>query len=54
VGSERFLTGTVDEVRVYDRALTQAEIPKDMETLGKYAVSPSRKLSVCWGEVKQK
>jgi hypothetical protein len=54
VGNERFLTGTVDEVRMYDRALTQAEIQKDMETFGKYAVSPSGKLAVCWGEVKQK
>jgi hypothetical protein len=54
IGSERFLTGTVDEVRVYNRALTQAEIQKDMETFGKYAVSPSGKLSACWGEVKQK
>ena len=53
VGSERFLTGTVDEVRVYNRALTQEEIQKDMETFGKFAVSPSGKLSVCWGGVKQ-
>lgn len=54
LGNQRFLTGTVDEVRLYNRALTQAEIQKDMETFGKYAVSPSGKLSVCWGEVKQK
>ena len=50
---ERSLTGTIDEVRVYDRGLTQAEIQKDMETFGKFAVSPSGKLAVCWGKVKE-
>jgi hypothetical protein len=52
LAGERFLTGTVDEVRVYNRALTQAEIRKDMETFGALSVSTSESLSICWGEVK--
>lgn len=52
-GSERFLTGVVDEVRIYDRALSESEIKKDMETLGGLAVSPSGKLATLWGEVRQ-
>jgi len=52
-GSERFLKGIVDEVRIYDRALSESEIKKDMETLGGLSVSPSGKLAVLWGEVRQ-
>ena len=51
-GNERFLIGTVDEVRIYNRALTQAEIKIDMVTFGSTAVSPSEKLAVCWGGVR--
>jgi len=51
---ERFLTGTVDEVRVYNRALTQAEIKKDMQTFGALDVSPLQNLAICWGEVKRR
>lgn len=53
MGSSRFLVGTVDEVRVYNRALTREEIREDMETLGSAYVSPSGTLAVCWGKVKQ-
>lgn len=52
-GDHRFLVGTVDEVRVYNRALTQEEIQKDMETFGGVYVSTSDALAVCWGEVKK-
>jgi len=51
-GGERFLTGIVDEVRIYNRALTQAEVKKDMQTFGPLAVNPLKKLAICWGEVK--
>ena len=53
LASERFLTGVVDEVRIYNRALTQAEIKKDMQSFGPLAVSPSGNLAICWGEVKR-
>jgi len=52
-GSERFLSAAVDEVRIYNRALTQSEIQKDMKTFGVYAVSPSEKLVIRWGEIKR-
>ena len=52
---ERFLTGNVDEVRVYNRALTQAEIKKDMQTFGALDVSSTlQNLAICWGEVKRR
>jgi hypothetical protein len=52
-GSERFLQGVVDEVRLYNRALSEAEVKKDMETLGSLSVSVPGKLAVCWGTVKK-
>jgi hypothetical protein len=52
-GGERFLTGVVDEVMIYSRALSKAEINEDMETLGRLSVSPSGKLATSWGEVRQ-
>ena len=52
MGELRFFTGTVDEVRIYNRALTQKEIQKDMETFDGSSVSPSGKLAVCWGKLK--
>lgn len=52
-GSERFLKGAVDEVRIYTRTLSEAEIVKDMETLGGFAISASGKLAISWGQVKQ-
>lgn len=53
LGGERFLTGTVDEVRIYNRALTQDEVKNDMASFGKLAVSPLQKLATCWGDVKK-
>jgi hypothetical protein len=52
-GGERFLTGLVDEVRIYNRALTQGEVKSDMNTFGPLAVDPLKKLAICWGEVKR-
>ncbi len=53
-GTERFLQGAVDEIRLYNRALSEAEIKKDMNTFGKISVSPLKNLTVCWGDVKKK
>ena len=50
-GGERFLIAAVDEVRLYNRALTEEEIKTDMETSG-LSVSPAEKMAICWGEVK--
>lgn len=51
-GSERFLKGVVDEVRIYDRALSEDEVKNDMETLGGFSVSPLNKLATSWGKIK--
>jgi hypothetical protein len=51
-GDQRFLQGTVDEVRIYNRALSEAEIKKDMNTFGGFSVSSLGKLAVCWGTLR--
>lgn len=53
LGGERFLTGIVDEVRIYNRALTKDEVKKDMETFGNVSVDPLQKLATCWANVKK-
>jgi hypothetical protein len=52
-GNQRFLIATVDEVRIYNRGLTEEEIQRDMETSGILAVSSSGALATRWGEVKR-
>jgi len=50
--SVRFLKGSVDEVRIYSRALSEAEVKKDKETFGPSAVSKAGKLAVTWGRIR--
>jgi len=47
---ERFCPATVDEFRIYTRALTEVEIQQNLESGA--AVESSGKLSVMWGELK--
>ncbi len=49
-GSQRFLGGALDEIKVYNYALTPEEILKDMEN--PTAVDAQAKLSVAWGAIK--
>lgn len=51
-GSE-FFAGIIDEVAIYNRALSLEEIKRDMEAVGGAAVAPSGKLALTWGEVKK-
>jgi len=44
--------GIVDEVRVYDRALSEAEIYHNYVTTTQLAIDPSSKLAVTWGFIK--
>jgi len=44
--------GVIDEVRVYNRALSEAEITRNMNSTG-LAVDFKGKLSLSWGEIKQ-
>jgi len=57
IGSEhdgRWLIGKVDEVRVYNRVLTEAEIANNFTVKSnKLAVEPSGKLATCWGVIKK-
>jgi len=52
-GTGRFMIGAIDEVKVYNYALSLDEIKKDMENpFGSSAVSPSNKLTGTWGSLK--
>ena len=45
--------GTIDEVRVYNRALSEAEVGQNAAaTTGPTAVNPTEKLSLTWGDIK--
>ncbi len=45
--------GVIDDVQVWDRAITQDEILQSMENLEVTAVDASGKLSTAWGEIKR-
>ena len=47
-----YLIGAMDEVRVYSRALTEAEIRQNFASQGVTAVHPTGKLSLTWGKLK--
>ena len=44
-------TGLLDEVRLYNRALSEKEVANNMEAEG-LAVEPAGKLSLTWGQIK--
>ena len=46
-------TGVIDEVCVWDRVLTKAEIKSNMEGLPGLAVSPRGCLTAAWGDIKK-
>ena len=50
--SQRFLTGALDEVKVYNYALTKDELLQDMETPVPSAVDAHDKLATFWGRLK--
>ena len=52
-GTARFIIGALDEVKVYNYALSNDEINKDMENpFSSTAVSPGGKLAVTWSMIK--
>jgi hypothetical protein len=55
-GTGRFLLGSIDEVKVYNYALSAAEIKADMDNPSPVATSvdPKSKLAVTWGSLKQR
>jgi len=51
-GTQRFLIGALDEVRIYNYALSEAELVRDMES-PVAAVEPIGKLATTWGSIKE-
>jgi hypothetical protein len=49
-----YFKGIVDEVAVYSRALTEAEVKQDMEKGIVFAVCHSCKLATTWGQVRSR
>ncbi len=50
-----YFTGIIDEVKIYDRALSEAEIQQNYgATHNTMAVEPADKLAVTWGKIKVK
>lgn len=53
-GIENF-KGVIDEVALYNRALTEKELKLDMEKgILSAAVEPRRKLAITWAEIKSR
>jgi hypothetical protein len=50
--SDRRYNGIIDEIRLYNRALSEAEIRQNMNAQGFAVIAPTRKLAISWGEVK--
>ena len=51
-GSQRFLTGALDEIKVYNYALTKAELLADMAAPVTLHVDPVDKLATVWSRLK--
>ena len=49
---ERFFPGIIDEVRIYDRPLTEAEVTRNFESKIGLSVDAAEKLPVVWGTLK--
>ena len=49
--TRRYFEGLIDEVGIYNRALTEDEIEQNFNSKG-LAVSPQKKLAIAWGEIK--
>jgi hypothetical protein len=49
-----FVNGTIDEIGIYGRALTDTEIEANYKAISpKAAVRPAGKVSTCWGKIKK-
>ena len=49
---ERFFPGVIDEVRIYDRPLTAAEVTRNFESKIGLSVQPAEKLPIVWATLK--
>jgi len=46
--------GPIDEVRVYNRALSEDEVVQNMNAEGMAVVNPAEKLAFTWGKIKRR
>ena len=51
-GSQRFVNGALDEIKIYNYALTKEELLTDMENPNAAAVLPQDKLTTTWARIK--
>ncbi len=47
-----FFDGIIDELRLYNRGFSKAEIQRNYKATSNAAVKPAGKLSTCWGKIK--
>jgi len=47
-----YFNGIIDEVRIYNRALSEAEVRKNFTSSGLAVASPDEKLTLTWGKIK--
>ena len=53
-GTQRFLKGAMDEIKMYNYALTEGELRDDMENPLLLAVDPKGKLTTTWAHLKNR
>jgi hypothetical protein len=50
--AQNLLNGFIDEARIYNRAITEAEVNQNMASDGIKAVNPADKVAGTWGDIK--
>ena len=50
--NQNFFKGIIDEVRIYNRPLTEAEVVQNFESRTGLSVELNRPLPIAWGRVK--
>ena len=53
-GTQRFVNGALDEIKMYNYALTADELKEDMENPHALSVVPQRKLATTWARLKSR
>ena len=50
--NQNFFKGSIDEVRIYNRSLTEAEVVQNFESRKGFSVQPKHKLPIAWATIK--
>ena len=51
-GTSRYFNGLLDDVRIYDNALSEDEVKKNMDAMEPTATNSAHKLALTWGRIK--